>query len=597
MNIKVSDYVANFFINKGIKDVFIVTGGGAMHLNDSLCNNNNFNCIFNHHEQASSMAAEAYTRLSNNLCLVNVTSGPGGTNALTGVLGGWLDSIPMFIISGQVKLETTVQSTNLKLRQLGDQEFDIQQTVQNMTKYSVMITNPLEIDYHLEKAFYLATNGRGGPVWLDIPLDIQSKVIDTEKLVKFKQDSEIDLNINNDVINAVINKIKTSKSPLVYVGSGIRLSNSCNEFIEFIEKFNIPVVTAWNSHDLLYNEHPLYVGRPGTIGTRPGNFIVENCDLLLILGTRLNIRQIGYNYKNFAKKSYKIMVDIDELELNKPTINIDYKINTDLNLFFKKINKSIINNDFPKYQNWIKWCKDLNTKFSSLPEKAKLSNKLNPYYVLDNLFDYFDNDEKIVTGNGSAAVITFQVAKIKKNMRLFTNSGCASMGYALPASIGASIANRGKRIICIDGDGSFQMNIQELQTIKHLNLNIKIIIINNNGYHSIRQTQKNLFNSNFVGLDSSSGISFPDLKLISKAYKIQYLSIKNKNNIKKVEEYLRNDEAAIIELFVDEEQFFEPKSSSRILANGEMVSSKLDDMFPFLDRELYESIVYCEAKE
>lgn len=593
--IKLSDYIANFLIENGIKHIFTIPGGGAMHLNNSFGNNKDIKCIYNHHEQACAIAAESYARLTGKLPLVCVTSGPGGTNTLTGVMGAYVDSIPMFIISGQVKIETTIYSTDLPLRQIGDQEFDISTTVKNMTKYSKIVLNKNKIAYYLEKALYIATTGRKGPVWLDIPLDIQGAMIETDNLEHF--DSKVEnthkLDISDDTINLVYEKILKSKRPVILAGSAIRLSNSHNNFLKLVNKLQIPVVTAWNAHDVIEDENPYYCGRPGTIGTRGGNFIVENSDLLISLGCRMNIRQISYNYKDFAKEAYKIAIDIDEAELKKPTLKIDLPINANLADFINLM----LNKNTEYYQpidihkKWLEKCKIINNKYPAVLDKYYKNEKLNPYVFIHKLFTNLEENQIIISANGSACVITFQAAIIKKGQRLFTNSGCATMGYGLPASIGTSIASN-QRIICIEGDGSIMMNLQELQTVYHNNLNIKIFILNNNGYHSMRQTQANLFNSKFCGVDKNSGISFPNFKKIAYAFDIEYYKIEKleeiDNTIKKAFE---KDLPSIIEVFVDEKQFFEPKLSSKVHEDGTITSPSLDDMFPFLDKEEYESVI------
>ena len=595
MKIKVSDYIANFLSKNGITDVFTVTGGGAMHLNDSLGHHPNLKCTYNHHEQACAIAAEGYTRVSGKLAAVCVTSGPGGTNAITGVLGGWLDSIPMFILSGQVKRETTISSTNLPLRQLGDQEFNIVECVKTMTKYAKMISEPNEIAYHLEKALYIALHGRGGPVWLDIPLDVQGTVVDTDKLVHFDKNELISQEIpkvKNDVVAQIIDKIKTAKRPVIIAGTGIRLGQAHDEFLKLIEKLNIPVVTAWNAHDVLWNSHRLFCGKPSTVGTRGGNFVVENSDLLISLGCRLNIRQISYNYKNFAKNAYKIIVDIDAAELQKPTISPDLPIHADVKDVIGKLLETEFVNQNEEHVKWLEWCKAVNEKYPAcLPKYYEKNLPMNPYAFIDTLFKILPEDEPIICGNGSACVITFQTAEVKKGQRLFTNSGCASMGYGFPAAIGVAVNLAGKRVICIDGDGSFQMNLQELQTVVHNNLNLKTIILNNNGYHSIRQTQTNLFSSHpLAGVSKENGISFPECEKLAACYGLKYVKIDNISTAKeKIKEFLNFDGPAICEAVVDPTQNFEPKLSSKVLPDGKITSPLLDDMFPFLSREEYQS--------
>ncbi|MCI0502366.1 MAG: thiamine pyrophosphate-binding protein [Fusobacteria bacterium] len=598
MKVKVSDYIADFFKDKGIEDVFMITGGGAMHLNDSLGHHEGLTCIYNHHEQAAAIAAEAYARYSGKIALVCVTSGPGGTNAITGVLGGWLDSIPMFVISGQVKRETTVWSTDLPLRQLGDQEFNITKSIENMTKYSKMITEPNEIAYHLEKALYLANHGRKGPVWLDIPLDVQGAKVETEELIHFEEMEcvgEIPLEITDNTVGKIIEHIKSSKKPVIIAGSGIRIGDAASEFLELTEKLKIPVVTPWNAHDIIPDSNSYFCGRPGNIGTRGGNFVVENSDLLISLGSRLSLRQVSYNYKEFAVNSYKIMVDIDSNELNKPTLNIDFKIHADVKDVITKLLKSGFINNNKEHENWLEWCRNINLKYPACqPEYFQNKSPVNPYAFVDVLFDLLPEDEPIICGNGSACVITFQVAKIKSGQRLFTNSGCASMGYGFPAAIGVAVNTKGKRVICLDGDGSFQMNLQEIQTMVHNNLNIKLFYLNNSGYHSIRQTQQNLFsNKCLIGVSCESGVSFPSIKRLSDCYGVKYHILDNIDTAQTVINSVLLEEGPVIcEVVLDITQNFEPKLSSKILPDGRIISPRIDDMYPFLSRADYESNKY-----
>lgn len=593
MKQKVSDFIADFLAKNNISDVFMVTGGGAMHLNDALGHHPKLKCTFNHHEQACSIAAEGYSRLTNKIAAVCVTSGPGGTNAITGVLGGWLDSIPMLIISGQVKRETTVWSTNIPLRQLGDQEFNIIDCVSTMTKYSIMLTDPNEVAFHLEKALYLCKNGRPGPVWIDIPLDVQAAIIETDELKHFEQN---ELKAENPIYDdkltkQIIDRIQNSKRPVILAGTGIRLAGAQKEFIELVEKLQIPVVTAWNAHDIIWDEHPMFCGRPGTVGTRGGNFIVESSDLLITFGCRMNIRQISYNYKNYAKDAYKIIIDIDEAELKKPTITPDLAVHANVIDVIKSLLKENYNSNY-KHSNWLKWCRDINSKYpATLDNYYKKTTPINPYVFVKELFEELEEDDKIITGNGSACVITFQAAKIKKNQRLFTNSGCASMGYGLPAALGCAVATKGDRIICIEGDGSIQMNVQELQTISHNKLNMKIFILNNNGYHSIRQTQNNLFKPPLIGVCSDNGISFPNFEKIADAYELNYKKIDSLDNINnRIKEVLNMEGPIICEIILNDAQNFEPKLSSKVLPDGTIVSPNIDDMYPFLPKEEYEHI-------
>lgn len=598
MKIKVAKYIAEFFVKNGIKDCFMVTGGGAMHLDDALGHQEGLNCVFNHHEQACSIAAEGYTRMTGKLAAVCVTSGPGGTNAITGVVGGWLDSIPMFVVSGQVKRETTIWSCpELGLRQLGDQEFDIINSISNMTKYAVMLTNPEEVAYHLEKALYIALNGRCGPVWIDVPLDVQGAVVETDSLIHFDSLKEKPWNVpkvKDEIVHTILEKIQNARAPLILAGTGIRLGGAGEKLLKLLDKLHIPVVTAWNANDTVAYDNPYFAGMPGTVGTRPGNFAVQNCDLLLSLGCRLNIRMIGYKHYDFAKNAYKIIVDIDPRELIKPTIRPDLPVNADVSDLLDKL----LSSDYEPnihHKNWNKWCRDLVKKYPSTLESYKNNGDslINPYIFTDKLFNHLNESDRIICGNGSACVITFQACKIKQGQRMFTNSGCAAMGYGFPAAVGVAVADNSKRTICIDGDGSVMMNIQELATVAHNKLNLKLIILNNNGYLSIRQTQTNLFKPPFIGIDRDSGLSFPNFAKLADAFGIKYFMLDSESNCDDVlENALTYDGPCICEAIVDPKQNFAPKSSSKLLPDGSMISPSIDDMFPFLNKDEYENIRY-----
>ncbi|MBQ8140676.1 MAG: thiamine pyrophosphate-binding protein [Clostridia bacterium] len=596
MKVKLSQYIADFLVERGITDCFMVTGGGAMHLDDALGHKEGLKCIFNHHEQACSIAAEAYTRMTGKLAAVCVTSGPGGTNAITGVMGGWLDSIPMFVLSGQVKRETTTQSCpELGLRQLGDQEFDIINSVSNMTKYAAMIMDPKDIAYHLEKAYYLALEGRGGPVWLDIPLDVQGAQIETDELKHFSPEQECPWKLpelKKDTVKDILDKISSAKAPLLLVGTGVRLSGAGEKLLELIDKLKIPVVTAWNANDAVAADNPYFAGMPGTVGTRPGNFAVQKCDLLLSIGCRLNIRMIGYTHYDFAKNAYKIIVDIDPRELIKPTVRADMPVNADAaELIDAMLAEEYTPN--PKHESFVAWCRDLVKRYPAACESYRNAEGLiNPYIFIDTLFDCLDSSDRIITGNGSACVITFQVAKIKQGQRMFTNSGCAAMGYGLPAALGVAVSDNSRRTVCIDGDGSVMMNLQELATIAYNRLNVKLIILNNNGYLSIRQTQTNLFKPPFIGIDGESGICFPDFGKLADAFGLPYYKTDSEATASYIlDEFLNSDGPAICEVVVDPKQNFAPKSSSKVLPDGRIVSPSINDMAPFLDRDEFEKIV------
>ena len=599
MQIKVAKYISEFLVKNGIKDCFMVTGGGAMHLDDAIGHEEGIHCTFNHHEQACAIAAEGYTRMTGKLAAVCVTSGPGGTNAITGVMGGWLDSVPMFVISGQVKRETTLWAVpDLNLRQLGDQEFNVIESVKNMTKYAVMVTDPKMIAYHLEKALFLALDGRGGPVWLDIPLDIQGAKVDTDELVHFDKDKEVTWDkpaMTDAQVDMIIEKIKAAKAPLVLAGTGINLGRATDKLLKFLEKYKIPVVTAWNANDTVAYDNPYYVGMPGTVGMRSGNFAVQNCDLLISLGCRMNIRMIGYTHHDFAKNAFKIIVDIDPCELHKPTVKADLPINADVNDFLDKMLAASYE-PAGDHEKWVKWCRDLLMRFPTVREEYHGSRLINPYVFIDKVFDHLEGSDRVICGNGAACVITFQAAKIKQGQRMFTNSGCAAMGYGFPAAVGVAVSDNSRRTVCIDGDGSIMMNIQELATVAHNKLNIKLFILNNNGYLSIRQTQRNLFEPPFIGIDPESGVGFPDFEKLADAFGLPYYRLDAEDSADSVlDKVLNSGGPCICEAVVDPDQNFEPKSSSKVLPDGRIVSPSLDDMAPFLDREEYEGIRFTAS--
>ena len=592
--VKISDYIANFLSQKEVNKCFTVTGGGAMHLNDSFGNHPDIDCIYTHHEQACSMAAEGYTRISDKPGLVCVTSGPGATNAITGVLGAWLDSVPMVIISGQMNHDTTIDSTPLPLRQLGFQEYNIIDSVKHMTKYSHMITNPKYIAYHLEKAFYLATSGRKGPVWLDIPLNIQSTIVDTDDLIHFTPNS-FTPETTPQVINNVLDKINQAKQPVILAGYGVRMSDSYNEFLSTVSKLKIPVVTEWNSNDLIWDDHEYYAGHPGTIGNRGGNFVLQNADLVLFLGCQLSIRQISYAWGNFAKNAYKIAVDIDPAELSKPTISIDYPICTDIKNFLIKINnspKSSIHNNTTK---WYKWCKNINNKYPVvLSHHLQNTSPTNVYAFIKHLSDNLNSTDSVVLANGAACVVGLQALQIKENQRVFTNAGASSMGYGITAAIGAACAKpKNENTICIEGDGSIQMNLQELQTIIHNDLNIKLFWINNDGYHSIKQTQTSMFNAGekgYYGADKSSGISFPSAEKIANAYGFKFFKISSTDELPNILPKVCSTKGPVIcEVITNPDENFEPKLRSKLLEGGKFYTPPLEDMYPSLPKDEMEN--------
>ena len=588
---RLADFLVDFLARNQLSHVFMVTGGAAMHLNDAIGRNRQIRYTCCHHEQACAMAAEGFFRASGKLAVVQVTGGPGGINALNGVFGAWTDSIPMLVVSGQSKRETLMSSTNLPLRQLGDQEVDIVRMAGGITKYAVQILDPASIRHHLEKALYLATHGRPGPVWLDIPIDVQGAQIDPGTLQGFDlskiEQSPVFSDATREQVRFILDRIKKAKRPVIYAGSGIRLSGQEGLFLELAGCLGVPVVAAWNSNDLLPNDHPAYVGRPGTLGDRAGNFAVQNSDFLLILGCRLNIRLISYNWKSFAPHAFKVMVDVDEAETKKPTLSIDLSIHADLKKFLPAMDN--LSRDWtPHHGEWLAWCHERVRRYPVvLSEYWKLMEKVNPYCFMDRLSEALQDGEVVVCGDGTACVTAFQAIQIRPGMRLFHNSGCASMGYDVPAAIGAAVALPKKpRVICLAGDGSLMMNLQELQTASGLKLPIKIFVLNNTGYHSIRQTQQNFFPDNIVGCGEESGLSFPDFEKVAAAFNLPFRRIGNHGELDEAIRWtLTTPGPVLCEVMLDLAQGFAPKLSSRKLEDGRMETAPLDDMSPFLSRE------------
>ena len=632
MKIKVSDYVSQFLVDNGITHAFTVTGGGAMHLNDSLGHQKGLTCVYNHHEQACAIAAEGYARIHNKIAALCVTTGPGGTNAMTGVVGGYLDSIPMLVISGQVRFDTTARSTGLNIRAMGDQEFDVTKSAKAMTKYAEMVTDPNKIRYCLEKALYIATTGRPGPCWIDIPVNFQGAYVDTENLYGFdpKEYTEEQVpHITDEQVDAIIAKIKVAKRPVFYAGNGIRISGGYESFKKVVDLLNIPVATGWDSIDAIYDEHPLYVGRGGIMGDRAGNFAVQNSDLVFAVGNRLSIRQVGYNWKTWAREAYVIMNDVCEDEMKKPTLHVDMPVWGDAKELLEKMAARLtaLSNDNEVAESlkltdgklftgngWIERCQNWKKDYPVvLPKHYEDKNHTNVYAFIKELSNRLDEGQVTVVGNGSACVVGSHAYVIKKDQRFIINSAIASMGYDLPAAIGVAVAEHGnkalygkslgddtvKDIILVTGDGSIQMNLQELQTIIHHKMPIKIFLINNQGYHSIRQTQTNLFNKNFVGIGPESGdLSFPDMSKLAPAYGYPYLSCDcNEHLSETLDKALAMDGPVMCEIFVSTQQNFEPKSSTKRLEDGTLVSPPLEDLAPFLDREEFRKNMIIEPLE
>lgn len=590
MRIRVADYLAKRIAETGVRHVFMVSGGGAMHLNDAIGKNKDIEYVCNHHEQACAIAVEGYARVTGNLGVAVVTSGPGGTNAVTGVLGLWLDSIPGMFISGQIKYGTTVESSGLPLRQLGDQEANIVDIVKSITKYAVMVRDPKSVRYHFEKALYLARNGRPGPVWLDIPLDVQAAMVEEDELLPYSQ-AEDRICFDSEVVKVqaahIIEKVRTAERPVFLAGNGVRLARAMDVFYEVVDLLGVPVQTAMGGNDVIHSNHELFFGRPSVTGDRSSNFIIQNSDVLLTIGARLGVRTVSYLFKAFARGAYRIVVDVDSAELKKPTIYPDMPIHCDAKVLLEEMARQLRGKPLPRKHDWIEWCKERRRRYPSVtPEWRAQKDFVNSFHFADTLTTETSAGDVIVLANGAANTCTFQAAKLKKGQRLFTNSGCASMGYDLPAAIGACFANEQKRVICIAGDGSIQMNLQELQTIVHHKLPIKIFLLNNNGYTSIRLTQDAYFPGNYIAADPSSGVTFPDIQKICGAYGIPSNKAENHADLQeKIRQTLAADGPALCEIMMSPDQPLYPKLASVVKSDGTMVSKPLEDMFPFLDRE------------
>lgn len=600
--IKVSDFIFRHLVEKhGIHHCFLVTGGGAMHLNDSIGHTEGLTYVCNHHEQASAIAGEGYYRACGRLAVTCVTTGPGGTNAITGVLGQYLDSIPGLYISGQIKTSTYKHTyPHLSLRQLGDQEADIVSMVTPITKYAKTIYSPLDVMYELDKAIAIALDGRPGPVWLDIPLDVQGAVVDETQFKAFDSSELVDPVkhvLVDRQIEELISKIEEAKSPVIYVGNGVRLAKRENEFIALVEKLGIPVVTAISGSDIIWHNHPLYYGKPGICGDRIGNIMVQNSDLLIILGTRLSIRQVSYAYELLAPKAFKVMVDIDLAEMQKPTLCIDLPIHANLSEFIDRMNIKIdVEQNLPSFEDWLNWGRNIESMLPTLiDDNPSQEGYCNSYVFVDELFKQLHKGDVVVTGNGTAYTCTYQAMKVNQGVRVFANQGCAAMGYGLPAALGACISNQDGRTVCITGDGSIQMNLQELQTLVTYQLPLKVFVLENEGYLAIKTTQKSFFKGHFTGSNPASGVICPSLEKMASAYGIDYVSCnengeKLKTTIAKV---LSSSTPVICEIHMHPEQTLFPKSASFMdKETGKMSSAPLEKMFPFMSDELQNECVY-----
>lgn len=588
----VSEYIMDRLAKEGVEKIFMVSGGGGMYLIEALGQNPNIKHVCNHHEQASVMAAEGYQRATQNLGVALVTTGPASTNALTGVCCAWNDSIPLLVLSGQAKTATLVGNTGM--RQRGTHEVNIVPIVKPVTKYAVTVMDARKIRYHLEKALYLAKNGRPGPVWLDIPLDIQQTQINPDELETYVPENQQEYDYKLDELLSLLN---SSKRPIFIAGYGLKLSKQNKLFLNLADEFNIPIVTTKNGFDIVANDNRLLAGRIGINGQRAANIAVQNADLIIAIGARLPLVTVGYETNLFGKNAKKVLVDVDDAQLEYAHIPLDLKIKADLKYFVEKFYEKLIQSNF-SYDS-LKWLDKINNLKKSYPvitdEILKQKKYVNSYYFFDILSDVMNADDILVTDQGATFYSFTPAFKVKENQLAYTNGGFSPMGYGLPASIGSCFAKDGNRVFSVNGDGGLQMNIQELQTVIHNKLNMKIFVFNNDGYLSIKHTQNTFFNGHFVGSDPKSGVSCPDTIKIAKAYGFKHFRIKNNKDVKKTLLKITKTKGPVLtEVMIDPMQAFLPKVTSKRLEDGTMISSSLENMAPFLPEKELEEVMKNE---
>ena len=581
--IKVSDYIIRFLEKEGVRHVFMFTGGMTMHINDSIGYSKKIKPVCMLHEQGCAFAAESYARITNNLGVVTATCGPGATNTITGIACSWIESTPLFVITGQCKRADMVEDPDL--RQLGVQEVRITEIVKPITKYACVITEPEKIRYELEKAAYISMTGRPGPVLLDIPVDVQGSYIEEDSLIGFIPEDH-QLSVSPKQIDEVVRLLNRAKRPVIYAGAGVSIANARESFRNLIEKIGAPVLIHWNGMDLLENDHHLYAGRPGAVGQRAANFTLQNADLLITIGTRLALLQTGYNFDGYAKNAVHVMVDIDKAELDKKTIHPDIKIHADAGDFIEAL---LVHEDLrpSDHSIWVRQAKEWQTKYPPLnPAWLRHSSFVNSFYLMDCISRHMSKDDVYVGGRAGTCVdAAIQAFNVKKGQEVYVTKGLSSMGNGLPAAIGGAYAT-GKRVVCVNGDGGFVMNIQELEVVRRDNLPIKIFILDNNGYSTIRSTQSNVFNNHFVGCSPESGLTIGNIKSIAEAYGIKTFTLDSHEDMDtRVKEALDFDGPCVVIVKTDPFQPIEPRQASFKNAQGQMESRPLEDMRPLLDRE------------
>ena len=587
---KLSDYVIKFLEDKGIEHIFMLSGGGCLHLVDSV-GKSNLKYVCNLHEQAVAIAGEAYAQYTNKPSVCLVTTGPGGTNTITGVASAWLDSIPMIMISGQV------QSKDMKglrrVRQIGFQEIDIVSIVKPITKYAQTVKEPERIRTILETAYHEASTGRQGPVWIDIPLDIQAATVNIEGYPEPPPPYKKDI---KHTVKEIAKLIQESKRPIIMAGNGIRAANAIEEFHTLIDKLQIPVLTTWKGIDLLEEDHPLFVGRPGIAAQRGANFSQQNADLFISIGARLDHGQTAFNHENFAKKAKKVIVDIDNSEIDKLGFDIEYSMNVDAKHFIDELTTNVPPFSLPERGNppntwWLKQCKQWQSNYPvCLPEYFKQEYRINNYVFIETLSDLMLPTDLLIPGSsGACSEITMQAFKVKKGQRIFNSEGLGSMGFGIAASIGGCIASDRRHTICVDGDGGFIMNVQELETVRRLNLPIKFFVLNNSGYVSIRNSQDKHFEQR-VASSEETGVTLPQLSEIADSYKIPYHSVYLHQDLYSViQNVLKHNGPAVCEIYMLPTQETLPRTSTKKNEDGSFSSAPMEDLYPFLDREEFEN--------
>lgn len=595
----VSEYIIDFFSRKGVDTAFIITGGQAMWLNDALGKNKNYRIICHHHEQAAAMSADAYGRIMNKPAIAMVTAGPGSVNALNGVVGGWTDSSPMIIISGQSALSFVKYQEKTGIRQHGIQGINIKPLVSSVTKYFVTIDDVRRLKYYLAKAYHLCTSGRPGPVWIDVPLDVQRMSVDNvvqEEHIPEERNFVGSMLLHN-AVSIMFDKLCQASRPVILAGQGVSLASARSELYEFVMRARIPMITSRLGIDLIESDNELYVGRPGNYGERSANIALQNADLIISLGCRLSSATVGYAPEKFGRNAYKFVVDIDKKELNKSGVKIDYKVECDCKFFLQESLKQLANNSLPNYEEWVALCNRWKRNYPVVQPEYKDETPVNSYYFVDRLCALASADTMILVDTGSCFHVACQAWKIKSGQKFLTTGGLSSMGYWC-AGIGACLANDCKETIVITGDGSLQMNLQEFATIRGNKLPIKVFVLDNNGYLLIRNTQRNFMEDRFIGESPATGVWCPDSSKIAEAYEIKSVEISRPEEVdEKINEVLSYDGAVICKVVTPEWQKLQPRISSEKMPDGTLVAHEYEDMFPFLSREEMAQNMVADKKD